>query len=469
MIRIKNPLGARVGRHVRRIARHHIFKITIATAVGLFVIANLVVFAAYRNRLYPNSGLAGRQLGNTKYALINKSELVTTKVLFRTPDKQVMVATSDLGISLDWPATTRSIARQKPWLPMVGLFGHKDYSVVIKYDEARYAATSSNVAKELKREAINWQAVVQDGKATLVQGKNGYTVDLPKLKQKLTNQIGVGYVDVPLNPIAPSITDKQLRPLVDELAATQQVSLTYSYNGKTFKPSSSDILSWYDIAGTQLSLNAGKVSNYIAGIGTGQGIRVKNLSQLVTDTGKALGSKTKLSATLIAAPKATKQYTFCVRARNVPESELAGFAAKILSTLNDSRGWSLDGQVSFSQATSGCNMVAWLSTAADMPSFGSICDSLWSCTVFPNVIINYDRWRYASDAWNASSGNLDDYRSMVINHESGHWLGFGHRFCGGAGQQAPVMQQQSISLQGCVFNPWPLSSEKDALKAKLGL
>jgi hypothetical protein len=109
-----------------------------------------------------------------------------------------------------------------------------------------------------------------------------------------------------------------------------------------------------------------------------------------------------------------------------------------------------------------------------MSSFGDICDSLWSCTVHPNVIINYDRWRYASDAWNVAynseAGNrLDDYRSMVINHETGHWFGFNHVFCSASGQMAPVMQQQSIDLRGCAFNPWPLATEQTNLRNQLGL
>lgn len=75
------------------------------------------------------------------------------------------------------------------------------------------------------------------------------------------------------------------------------------------------------------------------------------------------------------------------------------------------------------------------------------------------VIINDDRWAGASDAWNSSGGSLRDYRHMVVNHEVGHWLGHGHSNCSKSGAKAPVMQQQSINLQGCVFNPWPLSEE----------
>jgi hypothetical protein len=48
---------------------------------------------------------------------------------------------------------------------------------------------------------------------------------------------------------------------------------------------------------------------------------------------------------------------------------------------------------------------------------------------------------------------------MVINHETGHWLGQGHRYCPRRGAYAPVMQQQSISLQGCRAHIWPRRNE----------
>jgi hypothetical protein len=53
---------------------------------------------------------------------------------------------------------------------------------------------------------------------------------------------------------------------------------------------------------------------------------------------------------------------------------------------------------------------------------------------------------------------------MEINHETGHWLGLGHSNCAGPGQAAPVMQQQSIDMQGCRINSWPLPWELDAVR-----
>jgi len=142
-------------------------------------------------------------------------------------------------------------------------------------------------------------------------------------------------------------------------------------------------------------------------------------------------------------------------------ADLAEFKSQANQTLNDSRGWARLG-VSFQEVASGGNFTLVLSEASQVDSFtgfSGACSADWSCRVGRYVIINQDRWLGASDAWTQAGGFLRDYRNMVISHETGHWLGHGHLSCGGAGQAAPLMQQQSIDLQGCSFNPWPLNSE----------
>jgi len=155
-------------------------------------------------------------------------------------------------------------------------------------------------------------------------------------------------------------------------------------------------------------------------------------------------------------------YTYEVRGL-ANSSNLGDFAILAAQTYYDVRGWNLGGTIEFHRVASGGNFTLWLARADQVPSFGSPCDSGYSCRSGRNVVINESRWLHATDSWNAAGGSLRDYRHMVINHETGHWLGFGHAYCPGPGQAAPVMQQQSISLQGCHFSAWPSGAERQTL------
>lgn len=154
----------------------------------------------------------------------------------------------------------------------------------------------------------------------------------------------------------------------------------------------------------------------------------------------------------------TATVTYQVSSRGTLSASLAEFKALVNQTLNDTRGWARLG-VAFQEVASGGSFTFILSEASQMTSFSTGCSVEYSCRVGTSVIINQDRWVGATAPWNSAGGSLRDYRHMVVNHEVGHWLGHGHAACGGAGQQAPVMLQQSIDLQGCAFNPWPLASE----------
>lgn len=166
-------------------------------------------------------------------------------------------------------------------------------------------------------------------------------------------------------------------------------------------------------------------------------------------------------AALAAAKRKTAgimTVTYDVTTRGAITANLAEFKQQANATLNDARGWSRLGAV-FKEVASGGQFTLVLSEASQLPTFSSGCSVDYSCRAGRYVVINQDRWLGATTSWNAAGGTLRDYRHMVINHETGHWLGHGHESCGGAGQPAPVMQQQSISLQGCGFNPWPVAGE----------
>jgi len=156
-----------------------------------------------------------------------------------------------------------------------------------------------------------------------------------------------------------------------------------------------------------------------------------------------------------SVPPARRTVTYEVRVTGSTRSTAAELAASAAATYADARGWRAAG-IAFREVPSGGDFTLWLAAPDRMESFSSVCDDFYSCRVGRNVIINDDRFTDGSPYW---PGSVGDYRDMVVNHETGHWLGLGHRGCPAAGEPAPVMRQQSKGLAGCAPNPWPTLPE----------
>ncbi|WP_178379906.1 DUF3152 domain-containing protein [Cryptosporangium aurantiacum] len=133
------------------------------------------------------------------------------------------------------------------------------------------------------------------------------------------------------------------------------------------------------------------------------------------------------------------------------------FAAAVDATLSDPRGWTAAKKWRFQRVTGGSvDAVILLATPE---TTNRICRAggldpagYTSCRTGDQVVINLARWLLAVPAF---KGDLPTYRQYVVNHEMGHQLGHGHVRCGGRGKPAPVMQQQTLGLQGCTPNAWP--------------
>ncbi|WP_299052074.1 DUF3152 domain-containing protein [uncultured Nocardioides sp.] len=150
--------------------------------------------------------------------------------------------------------------------------------------------------------------------------------------------------------------------------------------------------------------------------------------------------------------------SYHVETRGRIVASLPEFRRQAAESYADARGWRGRGVV-FRRVARGGDFTLVLAEASEVPRFSPGCSAEWSCRVGRYVIINQLRWRTASPAWNRAGGSRRDYRHMVVNHETGHWLGRGHVGCPGRGRPAPVMMQQSKGLDGCRHNPWPTLGE----------
>jgi hypothetical protein len=151
---------------------------------------------------------------------------------------------------------------------------------------------------------------------------------------------------------------------------------------------------------------------------------------------------------------------FVVEVEDGIEVDGPSFAAAVEATLGDPRSWGNGGQMSFQRvgrAEAEARQYDFKVTLISPGNMERYCPGVGtggytSCRYGDRAVINLARWATAVPDY---QGDIPTYRHYVVNHEVGHALGNGHRPCPGPGQPAPVMQQQTLGLEGCAKNAWP--------------
>jgi Protein of unknown function (DUF3152) len=149
--------------------------------------------------------------------------------------------------------------------------------------------------------------------------------------------------------------------------------------------------------------------------------------------------------------------TYRVEVETATGQDVAGFASAVDATLGDPASWIHQGRWSLQRVDrDDADFVIRLATPTTVDEVcataGLDTGGYVSCRAGNFVMINLDRWLGAVPEY---GGDVARYRQYVVNHEVGHQLGFGHQACPGKGRPAPVMQQQTFGLNGCLPNGSP--------------
>ncbi len=164
------------------------------------------------------------------------------------------------------------------------------------------------------------------------------------------------------------------------------------------------------------------------------------------------------------APGKGHKYTYRVDVEKGLGLDGTLFAEAVQKTLNDKRSWAHNGARTFERiytgkpdfvitlASPGTTATWCAKSGLDTTEDNVSCDS----AATERVMINAYRWAQGSTTY---GDKMYAYRQMLINHEVGHRLGYGHVTCDKDGELAPVMQQQTKFLDHdgihCLANPWP--------------
>lgn len=448
----------------------------ISTALALAIITNGAMLLLYRNKALPRAHLGRLAAGGMTYTALGTSPPETILPALFTLQKgstHSSLAPSALGLSVDVPASIHGINGWQRWLPIVSLFMQEDIPLHTHLDAAVYAAASSGLANTFSAAALPQHIIFNGASFAAAPASNGYALDTASLPGALTSaaDAGSGTVLVPTKTVAAPAGSGDLSSAVQTLQKQLTTKISFIYKNQHIDPSIQDIGGWYTASGQSMAPATERITAYLKNsVAKQAGITIVNPNDLATAVAYALAKNLSLNLALVPQTSTTVVRTYCTAVRDVSESVFDDLIGKLAATYNDTRGWNNSGQIAFEHVDSGCQYTVWMSAAAQMTSFGAICDDYYNCQVGGNVVLNYDRWTSATDPWNATHGSIEDYRTLMIDHETGHRLGFlDNPTCPGTGQLAPVMMQQSINLKGCVFNVWPLAAEFAQLDASLGL
>ncbi|HJQ08486.1 MAG TPA: DUF3152 domain-containing protein [Candidatus Saccharimonadales bacterium] len=442
----------------------------LAGIAGLFIAGNIVLGVLYRNKVLPNYSLGSVAVGSIPFSRLAErvpsEKLLTKSVEIYKQDVTRAVRTADLGISVDWQRTERELRSSRTFLPLATLFTKHQVPVMLKTDQQKLDRATEKLKPVFVKAALPERITFNGAAFVINPPAPGYELDMSSFKTAVRQAVSHGKVRFEV-PVAGTHSVEPQGKLDAELQRLQkqlQTDISYTQpGGVVLKPSPADIGNWYVPSGQTMAVSQERITQYLLA----KQPAAANGADGAAAAMHAISSGQKV--TFILTDATAKKYTYCAALRGVDGAYLDAFVYKLAATYGDPRGWGAAGRISLVRVMSGCDFTVWLSAPAAMPGFGAICDAYYSCRVGPNVVINFDRWQGATDPWNHAGGSLQDYRVMVINHETGHWFGFNHAGCPGPGLPAPVMMQQSIGLGGCTFNPWPTSGEVNTLKQVLSI
>lgn len=477
-----------------------------------FIFVGIFMFI-YRDKTMPNLSVGSVKVGSIQVADANAAlanKLAFTKVAMKVGDQEISTSAGELGLHVDTQKLEAILKARgfEQWLAP-WLFSQK-YDLPINYD----VETSRGLIAQFKQPDFKQPkdaafAFVGD-ELVITDHEDGLGVDAEVAMSKILTEVSSNLSDIELSletsNLTAQITSQDIFNNEAQIVSAASTKYEYVSAGKTValtKPEVASLLTLRKSSDGQIAVVANKTAadELIKNIAAAEGIKpvnkvtnkylsgkkdtvategvvgrkVTNIENLANELIAKLDAHEPLQMILefselpfeteiveIDDVTVRATYTYDVQVWDASSTDINSFKAAAAETLASANGWAGAG-ISFAEVPSGGSFTLVLASPGRVAAASPGCSADYSCRSGRYVIINEQRWIGASPSWNAAGGGLRDYRHMVVNHEVGHWLGFGHRSCPGSGRSAPVMLQQSIDLQGCKFNPWPTRAELDSL------
>ena len=437
-----------------------------AWAIGLvglvlFVGVNLLIGNYFTNRIYFGAKVGSLSVGGWTFAELDQrlpGALAKPSIVALVGDRKYPIDSIQLG-SVNFQDLEKGLKDmgRNTSLPLVGFItAALSAPVQVNYQVSDTAAASASaeLSALVYRQASNAAAMIVGSNVLVLADKPGAALDPVATAAAL--KASYGRVDtVTLEPVRVVANIPALSYASDAATAQSIMGLPVQIVvGKTtYTPTADQIGSWlvFGKPGSGIGVNAAGVATYVAGIpgSFDRGAAVSGVTaELNAHKGGAVAPST-VRPTANPTPVSTAaslpviSYTYCV---DESQAVGAGLSTQSVTTLAQSNGWTLGGRIQFTRATAGCNFVLTLANAQALRVLDPDCATQTACRIHNDLAISEASWRAAPSGW---AGDINTYRSELINHVVGQWLGFDHPACSAVATKTPVLSMPSVIIAGC--------------------
>lgn len=432
-------------------------------ALGVFGLLNLGLYAYYSNRVYP-----GVQVGVTQLGGVPLSDL--RQRLAEQGGEETLSVTAggatyamDMrglgGLDLDrLEREVKEVGRTTP-LPLAGVLR----SLTSRPLESHYQVSDEGLARviaglerQINHQSSNALPMIVAGQAFTLAQKTGEMLDASKAAAAIRAVYGSGKTaSLEVSKLEPLVAATAYKTDVEEAQARLGLTLQLRVRSSSYSPTAAQIGSWlvFGEPGRGVVVDGAAVAAYVASIPgrfdrratTNAVVAAVQAKQNLNYTASRRTTATpNLASAAAVLPRQT--YNYCLRPDEGAEAEaLRTRAAAVLG----SGGWTLGGRLRFVPASSNCDFTVGVVPADDMATVNVACTARTTCQVGSQLAVSAGAWAAAPAGW---KGNLDEYRSELIQHEVGHWLGFDHVSCLSTDAPKPILQAPTVVLAGCSPN-----------------
>jgi len=451
-------------------------------ALAFVVVINIVVAVAFNGRVYPGVRIGQLSVGGMTDAQMGSELSHTLKPLALTATVGGAVYTMQApGLGQVDTAAVEQRAREigrSTLVPLVGLvqaWFSRPVPVTYAGNSAEIGQAVAQLAAQADHVSTDALPLVVNGQAFVISEKAGDSLDVAKTEVAVRGALaGSGaQIAAPVSSVMPVVTAVNYLNDVAAAQARMSLSIKLSVKSAIYSPTAAQIGGWlvYGGPGKGVTADPAQVAAYVAGI-PGRFDRNATVAALLgaLNSGQALNYAASTrrvtvvpqSASLAPAwPQRTLSYCLMTDSGNATAAE----SLQAATVLNDPKGWALGGRLKFIAVKSGCNFTIRLVSASNMAALDPACARQTTCNVGNQIEINASSWATAPAGW---SGGLAAYDNELINHETGHWLGFTHASCTGQGSPAPILQAPTLVLGGCSPNWYEVAANVAGTKVLPG-